>query len=162
MKRTSWFSRIFGTNTLVHVCVIAALVILVGLLVTRLASRSAEDQQQSASAVGVAPLPDDATGGATATYEPTGAEERMASAMADEPKVKDYIYDPAAGVILQVAVYDDGTSRDGLAGYFCLLLKEQRAATPSARVRIVDFARLREVNGAFDQAQLGMANCWED
>lgn len=79
-----------------------------------------------------------------------------------EPKVRDFILNPANGVMLQVAVDDDGTRRYGLAGYFCLKLREWGVYRDNSAVRIVDAARVEASGGDFRSISLGTISCRDE
>lgn len=79
-----------------------------------------------------------------------------------EPKVRDFILDPANGVMLQVAVDDDGTRRYGLAGYFCLKLRQWDVYRDNVAVRIVDAAKVDASGGDFRSISLGTISCRDE
>lgn len=85
--------------------------------------------------------------------------EKATAALAAEPKVVDLVYDPTLQVQWNIAVEDDGTRRDGLADYFCLVLSEQGAVVKGTAVRIVDAARRAEFKDAYREYALATVDC---
>jgi hypothetical protein len=110
-----------------------------------------------------APMQEDARAAAVAPIErplPTpAAVEKAKVALAAESKVVDLVYDPSLTVQWNIAVADDGTRRDGLADYFCLVLAENEALTPGTKVRIVDAAKRAEFKDAYRDYELGAVDC---
>lgn len=92
------------------------------------------------------------------TLDP-GVVEKATAALASEPKVVDLVYDPTLQVQWNIAVQDDGTQRDGLADYFCLVLSEQGAVVKGTAVRIVDAARRAEFKDAYREYALATVDC---
>ena len=76
-----------------------------------------------------------------------------------EPQAIQYLFDPQMAVELTVAVKDDGTKRNGYAGYYCQKLHEWGAYDEEMDVRIVDAARLTEADGDFRSISLGTVHC---
>lgn len=87
------------------------------------------------------------------------AIEKAKAALAAEPKIVDLVYDPSLQVQWNIAVEDDGTRRDGLADYFCLVLSEQGAVAKGTAVRIVDAARREELKDAYGEYALATVDC---
>lgn len=87
------------------------------------------------------------------------AIDKAKAALAAESKVVDLVYDPSLAVQWNIAVADDGTRRDGLADYFCLILGENEALTPGTKVRIVDAAKRSKFNDAYRDYELGAVDC---
>ncbi len=77
-------------------------------------------------------------------------QDRALEAIRAEPLVAETLF--AAPGSLWISVKDDGTSRDGLANYFCLVTwQEGRKEGESLTVRILDVADLNRT--------LGKAHC---
>lgn len=89
----------------------------------------------------------------------TEAIQAVQAGVAAEPKVIDFLFDPELVVELTVAVKDDGSRRNGYAGYYCQKLREWGAYDDDMDVRIVDAARLVEANGDFRSISLGTVHC---
>lgn len=87
------------------------------------------------------------------------AIQRAKDALAAEPKVLDLAYDPSLEVQWNIAVADDGTRRDGLASYFCMVLGDNGALTDSTKVRIVDAAKADEMKDAYRDYSLATVDC---
>ncbi len=85
--------------------------------------------------------------------------EKATAALVAEPKVVDLVYDPALEVQWNIAVQDDGTRRDGLADYFCMVLGEHGAVVKGTAVRIVDAARRAELKDAYREYALATVDC---
>lgn len=66
------------------------------------------------------------------------SQDSALAAVKKEPKVKDAAWAPN-GFGLWVGVLDDGTRRDGYAGYICQVLVEHGAAK-GALVKVMDIA----------------------
>lgn len=75
------------------------------------------------------------------------------AAMQNEPKAQDFIITDAN--VLYISVDDDGTKRDGLAGYFCQILQENKATC--RWVKVVQAGTTSEENGY--GTLLGEAKC---
>lgn len=130
--------------------IVLALIILAGL---RLAGGDeANQREQPAPIVEAQPEP------SQPALDPIVVEKAKA-ALAAEPKVVDLIYEPTLQVQWNIAVVDDGTRRDGLADYFCLVLSEQGAVVSGTAVRIVDAARRAELKDAYRDYALATVDC---
>lgn len=86
------------------------------------------------------------------------AVESAKAALRDEPKIKDFTYDPNAAVQWQIGVIDDGTSRVGYANYICELLAEHGVSNDRTQVRIVDIVKV-SAGKNFRSASLGHVAC---
>ena len=62
--------------------------------------------------------------------------------MSKEPSAKDYVLTDVG--VLYISVIDDGTRRDGLASYFCQLMKDENIK--ASRVKIVRFGSQNDPN----------------
>jgi len=102
---------------------------------------------------------DMAAGQPTAPRFSSEALDVVRSEIAKEPKVQDFILDPANAVELQVAVRDDGSRRYGLASYFCEKLKSWQVSDDDMDVRIVDAAKVDQAGGDFRAISLGTIHC---
>lgn len=68
--------------------------------------------------------------------------EKLKKLMADEPKVKDHVLTDSK--VLYIGVVDDGSKRDGLASYFCQLMKDNNISVD--RVKIVEYGSQNSPN----------------
>ncbi|MDM7928702.1 hypothetical protein [Blastomonas fulva] len=80
-------------------------------------------------------------------------------ALIAEPKVLNLAYDPSLEVQWNIAVADDGTRRDGLASYFCMVLGDNGALTDSTKVRIVDAEKASDLKDAYRDYALATVDC---
>ncbi|WIA56575.1 hypothetical protein N6H05_01755 [Sphingobium sp. WTD-1] len=85
--------------------------------------------------------------------------ERARAALKRDPKVVDFLLDPANAVMLQVAVRSNGSREYGLAETYCMDLKDWGFDKNEAAVRIVDAARVQASNGDFRSISLGTVRC---
>lgn len=79
--------------------------------------------------------------------------------LAAEPTVIDLAYDPLLEVQWNVAVADDGTRRDGLASYFCMVLGDHGAVVDGTKVRIVDAEKADSLRDAYRDYALATVDC---
>ena len=82
------------------------------------------------------------------------------AALMKEPKIKDILVQKAPlDVEWQVAVFSDGTSRIGYAGYLCLTLSEMGLVDKDTDLRVVDIAHIIKEPGDFRGGSLGHVKC---
>ncbi|MDG6231826.1 hypothetical protein Q7506_05580 [Glaesserella parasuis] len=72
----------------------------------------------------------------------------------EEPKVKDAIW--TTPTTFKVGVFDDGTRRDGYAGYVCLVLYENGFKDTGVLVHVIDIKKLISTG---EWVVLGQAYC---
>ena len=85
--------------------------------------------------------------------------ERARDALQRDPRVVEFLLDPAKAVMLQVAVKSDGSRAYGLAETYCMELKDWGLDEDDAVVRIVDASKLGASAGNFRSISLGTVQC---
>lgn len=97
---------------------------------------------------------------APAISQPDAANvEAFNAAIKTEPKVIDFVYDPAAVFQWTIGVKDDGSPRHGYAEYLCSRLSEFDLSRDGMKIRIVDFGKFMEPDGNGRDASLGSVDC---
>lgn len=94
-------------------------------------------------------------------FDPAAVEAAESSFM-QEPNVAAVFYDPSNTVEWHIAVKDDGSKRYGLAGYFCLKLREMGVYDDNVDVRVIDAARISEFQDAYREYSLGGVQCTDE
>lgn len=91
-----------------------------------------------------------------AGHQATSAEQEdlVKNLIASEPKVKDAFW--STDSTLLIGVIDDKTRRDGLASYFCEVLRERGITDKYLEIRIIDIVKVVNDN---NRVVLGQKRC---
>ncbi|MGE4321755.1 MAG: hypothetical protein AB7E60_01845 [Sphingobium sp.] len=111
------------------------------------------------SACTQAPVDNAAAAPAGDSAPTTDMIERAKAKIAGEPRVRDLVLDPAAAVMLHVAVDNSGGREYGYAEYLCLELSDLGFDKSKAVVRVIDAARIEQSQGDFRSISLGTVQC---